>query len=352
VRFRLAIGAVVLQVFALAFMAGEREWIVRTGRTVLLRTAPIDPNDPMRGEYARLDYEISHVPPSRLEGGLPKLFAPPLDYRNTRHRPVFARLAVGDDGVADLAGLTDAKPSEGLFIRGRTHQAHTRNVQVRYGIEALFMQQGTAKKLEDLRATEKAGVPLDIEVALSPSGTAVLKNYKWESLGLTVTFERTTVPIRTPGAVPDPSRTQQLITGVKIELKNHGPDDVAVVDLPDAASFRLVPDERWQESKYRWVGDDRVPPAPSPTDVVVLKSGQSHRLRIDLTEPRWFVVSAAPDGNKIPVPLRDVTDPWSASFRVEYLPPAKSAVSGLPNASLIRHGRLRSRAFNPTAGLD
>jgi hypothetical protein len=195
-------------------------------------------------------------------------------------------------------------------------------------------------------------VPLDIEVALGSSGTAVLKNYRWEPLGLTVTFERTTAPAQTPGNVPNPSRPQQFITAVKIELKNYGPEDVAVVDLPEAGSFRLVPDERWQESKYRWIGEGQAISTPDPTHVMVLKPGQIHRSRIELTDPKWFVVSSAPDGNKTPIALREVSDPWSASFRVEYAPPSKSAVSGLPNAQLIRHGRLRSRAFNPTAGLD
>lgn len=351
-RYRLAIGAVVLQVLALAFMAGEREWIVRTGRTVLLRTAPIDPNDPMRGDYVRLDYEISHVPRDRLEGNLPKLLAVPEDGRRVPERRVYGRLAVGEDGVGELAGLTDARPVEGIFIRGRTENTYSRSVQARYGIEALFMQQGTAKKLEDMRVTERPGVPLDIEVALSSSGTAVLKNYKWEPLGITVTFERTTAPARPPGTGPDPARPQQFITAVKIELNNYGPEDVAVVDLPDAGSFRLVPDDRWQESKYRWVGEGRTTASPAPNHVIVVKAGQSHRMRIDLTETQWFVVSSSPDGNKTPIPLRDVSDPWSASFRVEYAPPSKAAVAGLTNAQLIRHGRLRSRAFNPTAGLD
>src|SRR5687768_7070279 len=195
-RYRLAIGAVVLQLLALAFMAGEREWILRTGRTVLLRTAPIDPNDPMRGDYVRLDYEISRVPRSRLEGDLPKVFAEPWDGRRTPERRVYARLEAGDDGVAELEALTDAKPGDELFIRGRAQDSASRNVEVRYGIEALFMQQGTAKKLEDMRLRERAGVPLDIEVALSNSGTAVLKNYKWEPLGITLAFERTPAPPR------------------------------------------------------------------------------------------------------------------------------------------------------------
>ena len=54
--------AIALQVVVLFFMAGEREWVVRTGRTVFLRTAPVDPRDVMRGDYVRLNYEMSRVP--------------------------------------------------------------------------------------------------------------------------------------------------------------------------------------------------------------------------------------------------------------------------------------------------
>jgi hypothetical protein len=50
--------------------------------------------------------------------------------------------------------------------------------------------------------------------------------------------------------------------------------------------------------------------------------------------------------------LHQISEPWSVSFRIEYAPPPKESVSGLPHADLIRHGRLRSRAFNATAGLD
>lgn len=351
-RYRLAIGAVVLQLLALVFMAGEREWILRTGRTVLLRTAPIDPNDPMRGDYVRLDYEISRVPRDRLEDGLPKVFAEPWDGRRTPERRVYARLDVGEDGIAELAALTDAKPDEGIFIRGRAQDSAGRNVQVRYGIEALFMQQGTARKLEDMRLRERAGVPLDIEVALRNSGAAVLKNYKWEPLGITLEFERTPAPPRNDGNAPGTARPQQLITGVTVELKNHGPEEVAIVDLPNGGSLRLVPDDRWQDARHRWVGEDRAASRPEAGDVIVLKAGASLKIKIDLTEPAWLVVSTMPTADKTPVALRDVTDPWSSSFRIEYAPPSKASVSGLPNANLIRHGRLRSRAFNPTGGVD
>lgn len=351
-RYRLAIAAVVLQLLVLGFMAGEREWILRHGRSVLLRMAPIDPNDPMRGDYARLDYEISHVPKHLWEGELAKLSRPAAaDFGRAAERRVYARLQATEGEVAELIGLTGEKPLEGLFIRGRTGAYFGQNLEVRYGIEALFMQQGSAKKLEELRASGRPGVPLDVEVAVSAGGTAVLKNYQWESLGITLAFERAPAPPRSEQNVRDSSPRGQLVTAIKAELKNHGPQEVAIVDLPNAGSFRLITNDRWQESRYRWVGDARPAPAATTGEVIVLKPGETHVTRIDLLQPDWFVVNtAAPDQKAIP--LRDISDPWSASFRIEYAPPSKAASVQLPHADLILHRRLRSRGFNPTAGTD
>lgn len=67
-KVKLALLVAGLQVLVLAFMAGQREWIARTGQPVTLRTTPIDPNDPMRGAYVRLEYEISTVPPALCRG--------------------------------------------------------------------------------------------------------------------------------------------------------------------------------------------------------------------------------------------------------------------------------------------
>ena len=351
-RYPLAIGVVVFQVVALAFMAGEREWILRSGRTVLLRTAPIDPNDPMRGDYARLDYEISHVPRHLLDGELRERFSTQPDGRPQPARKVFARLHTGDDGVAELVALTDAKPGDGLFIRGRAQNVYGPNVQVRYGIEALFMQQGTARQLEDMRIRDRPGVPLDIEVAVSPSGTAVLKKHQWEPLGITVEFERSPAPARPNTNEAVAGRPPEVITKVTVELKNHGPQPVAIVDRPRGGSLRLIPDQRWQEPRFRWVGDDREPARADERAVILLEPGQSHKMKIDLTEPEWFVVDVRPGGSRQPLALRDIAEPWAASFRIEYVPPSKADATGLPHADRIRHGRLRSRAFNPTGGVD
>ena len=45
------ITAILAQVLILAWMAGQREWILRTAPRIWLRTAPLDPRDLFRGDY-------------------------------------------------------------------------------------------------------------------------------------------------------------------------------------------------------------------------------------------------------------------------------------------------------------
>jgi uncharacterized membrane-anchored protein len=52
---------VTLQVFLLFGMIGYRQHWVSTGERILLRTVPVDPRDIFRGDYVSLDYEISNL---------------------------------------------------------------------------------------------------------------------------------------------------------------------------------------------------------------------------------------------------------------------------------------------------
>ena len=56
------------QILVLGVMAGKREFILATGERVFLRTAPIDPRDPFRGDFVRLRYDISTVAPGKIRG--------------------------------------------------------------------------------------------------------------------------------------------------------------------------------------------------------------------------------------------------------------------------------------------
>jgi hypothetical protein len=55
---------------------------------------------------------------------------------------------------------------------------------------------------------------------------------------------------------------------------------------------------------------------------------------------------------RLPVALGALANAWDASFRIEYAPPPAAECTSLPDAGLIWHGRLPSRAFNPSGGVD
>lgn len=350
-KVKLALLVVAWQVLVLAFMAGQREWISRNGAPLVLRTAPVDPNDPMRGAYVRLDYEISHVPAALCRGEAAR-WTQSTDYRDLqglRDRVVYASVAVSPHGIAEVTALSDTPPASGTYLKGRVQSADAGGIQVRYGIEALFMSQAAARRTETMALNEKVGAPMNVQVAVGSSGIAVLKDFEWEPLGLVITPDRP--PPRERRDPPQPWQPQP-ITGMTVTLHNYGDKDVAIVNLPDGGSFRMVPNTRMMGTNYTWAGGKTAGhPAPAAADIIVLQPGAKHAVHLDLTLPRWWVVDTRKPGSD-PIPLQKVTEGWAASFRIEYAPPGVEAVRGLPNAELIRHASLRSRAFNSNAGLD
>jgi hypothetical protein len=296
----------------------------------------------------RLDYEISRVPRSLCRDGTEAWFDLPYHDRSQwRDHVVYAELKLGNEGIAEIVSLSDRKPGSGLFIRGRVESVTENSLFVRYGVEAFFMEQGAARDFENAARNEKVGVPINAEVSIGGSGLAVLTGYRWEPLGIALRFEWETQE-------PDPAnaRAARRMTAVTVELKNHSDEPVAVVDRKGGGSFRLNRNERWNPNTYRWVGEGSEMPAASARDVIVLQPGETHETVLNFTEPKWFVTKINPNEADQPVSIGDLGVIWTESFRIEYLPPSAGECVGFPNAELIRHAALRSRAFFPSQGVD
>jgi uncharacterized membrane-anchored protein len=341
------IVVIVAQVVLLAVMAGQREWILRTGRTILMRSAPVDPEDPMRGEYVRLRYDFSRVPKELCRDGLTGWFQKGMEddwrqRRRLRDRQVFAVIRLDRDNMAEFIELTDRRPTGGIFLRGRVDSVDDAEVQVRYGVEAVFTQQGGAKAFEAKARGEMAGVPVDAEVALGSNGIAVVRGYHWEPLGITVAVQRG------PAEGVPGQRQRRPMIGLTVELKNHGAAPVAIVDRPGARSFRLLREIRWGSGDFRWVHDGDPVPPPKPGNVVVLQPGESRKTAIDLTSPDWFVLKTEDKkGPGVPASLAKLDDASNVWFRFEYVPPTAGECAGLPHAELIQPRSLRTRVFSP-----
>ena len=324
-RAKLMLLVIVLQLLVLGYMAGEREWVLQRGEVIYLRTAPMDPVDPFRGNYVRLDFDISRVPTNLVRGGLTGISVE----EARQGRLVYAVLKQTEGGVARLDYLSDAKPAGGLFLRGRLDRYWQGAVlPVRYGLEAFFAQPDKAKQMENLRRRGEIQVPLEMEVAVSSKGISVMKGYRWCNLGIATKLETA-------------SPTNQSIRAVTITLMNVSSNVLAVVDLKDGLSLTLENDtaRSWGNQDWKWVGLGQSRPEVTDETVVVLKPGESHEMRVDLMRPEWFVSS----GKKVKA-IAELQNS-GAMFRLIYHAPASEQCRAAKNAALIWYGELPSRAF-------
>lgn len=347
----LVIGAVVLQVLVLAAMAGEREWILRTGARVWLRTAPVDPRDVFRGDYVRLDYEVSTLEPEALRGGLKDSNSP----SRGRDSRVYAVLQAGEGGLAELDHATDERPLSGLFLRGRleTDFRASGSLRVLYGIEALFVQQGKGLEIERGRGRDGIQVPMEVEVAVSPSGVAVLKGWRWSPLGIGIEIERPPQPPVPAGTAPQPPSTAPPGPAqpgsaqpgppapfpVTLRLLNASDKPLALVDLPGHASFRLVP-IRGSGERWKWARESEPRAAPKDDDVRLLEPNQIFEVKLDLAGPEWALRSPTGESRSI----GQLT--WNDWFRLAYEPHRAEECGHLRQAAAVWHGKLASRALS------
>jgi uncharacterized membrane-anchored protein len=336
-RRTLLIIAIVLQVLVLMFMAGKREYVAATGIVVRLRTAPIDPRDLFRGDYVRLRYEASIVPLVRTSPDVAEMVK-----KHASGDTVYALLANGEGGLAEVTGLSTIRPDSGIFLKGRLAQpwqfgiAIPNAAAVEYGIEAYYLQQGKGIEFEKLQGTRTTiQTPLEMEVAVGGDGTAVIRGYQWSPIGIGLEM------IESPRQ-NDP--TGRKSARLRLTFKNTSQKPMALVNLPGFCSISLDPVSPGQSSKV----PDR-PQCSSLTltdnDTLVLQPEEARYYDIDLAEQQWQVLM----NNTL---VETGTLEWNERFRIVYRPPSAEASASLKDAALIWHGRLPSRAFHGRGNID
>lgn len=328
-------AVIVFQLGVLAYMAGSREYILRAGETLFLRTAPVDPRDLFRGDFVRLGFELSTVDESDWRDGL--LESPP-----QRGDRVYALLKRGADNLARLRYLSDDAGTQTPFLRGRVRRVRAHSVEVKYGIEQLFVEQGTGIDIEKRRGfRDTLQIPMEVEVAIGGNGTGIIKGYRWSKLGMHL--EVTRLARRQPGT--DRGEVEgPLSPSVKLTLKNVSDEVLALVDPGEHCGFTLEPaagTHRAFEPAYTGCRGVQ----PGDADVVVLSPEAEYSVELDLTEPRWHVLA---DGAAAEIGA--VAD-WER-FRIVYRSPETKHIGMIREAHLVWSGHLPSRAFNAFGRVD
>lgn len=167
---------VTVQIAALAAMVADKQWTLNTGTPVVLQTEPVDPRSMFMGDYARLAYSISRL---RLDGET----ALGGDKDFTRHDTVWVALKPDPEGAKAVSvhhqrsaiapGLLALKGevqylNEYEWDRATGKSVKQRTLQVRYGIEQYYVQEGTGRQVERPQGGEK----VSIRVAIDARGKA------------------------------------------------------------------------------------------------------------------------------------------------------------------------------------
>lgn len=157
------IAAILLQVGVLAVEYLNSVYPLWTGQEIRLRTVPVDPRSLFRGNYTRLNYDISRITLSDTGATTVPRYG----------EVVYVKLKQGEKGLYEFDGASLSPPQQGLFIRGRIQARRWLRggtYPVRYGIEAYFAPKKKALELE--KQLRDGGVAV---IMLADNGKAALK---------------------------------------------------------------------------------------------------------------------------------------------------------------------------------
>lgn len=166
-RKRLAILVGFFWLIIIIGFIGVKEFTLRTGEEVSLKTVPIDPRDLFRGDYVILAYDISTLDLNNI----------PADYADFEIRDKIYVSLNKENGYGIPSRIYKNIPkSEKLFIKGIVKNIRNKRLSVEYGIESYFVPEGKGREIERIREGTNAGKSLETKVCIDKFGNAVIKS--------------------------------------------------------------------------------------------------------------------------------------------------------------------------------
>lgn len=150
-----------------------KEYTLRTGTEVVLKTLPVDPRDLFRGDYVTLNYEISTLDMEKVEAENSYFY-----YGD----PIYLALEL-KNGYGIPKKIYATPPENELYIKGKVNdiiydweseEGTIRELRIDYGIESYFVPEGRGIEIEKEQQTGRKQV--DAKVIIDKYGNAVIKS--------------------------------------------------------------------------------------------------------------------------------------------------------------------------------
>lgn len=144
-------AAIAFQVGVLLVLVASKLFITGTGTEVYLRIEPVDPRDPLRGDFVTFRFQdISSVQLSYLEKEA-RYFYPDSQILLQYGQPIYVSLR--KNGLVYVVdSVSFEKPKDGLFIKGTasqtiTQDAPSRRAPMTYGIEEYYIPENSGRNV-------------------------------------------------------------------------------------------------------------------------------------------------------------------------------------------------------------
>ena len=133
-NYRQLITALAFLLIILGGFTLRLAWPLLTGKDIILETRPIDPFDPLRGQYLNINYNISTIP-TQQEYAIGDTIYVALQENN---------------GLWQYKSSSKTKP-QNTFIKGTITYASNETTNLQYGIEQYFFEQDATINLTKLQ---------------------------------------------------------------------------------------------------------------------------------------------------------------------------------------------------------
>jgi len=159
------IGVSFLWIAVAAGLIISKQHIIRTGKTILLETVPVDPRDFLRGDYVILRYKISTIDLQQIQNE--KTY-----YR--QGEKIYVKLQpVGRFWEATAIQTKRPVSDKGVYLKVRVKYCYNNKLELIYGIESYFVPEGEGKDIEKSMRGNKSSA--EVEVLVDRSGNALIK---------------------------------------------------------------------------------------------------------------------------------------------------------------------------------